>query len=305
VAFAGFRVQMEDALGSPVLSKAAAEGPAAAPAAAAATTLAAAAGGRGMTATAQKRMLQELLASPSDDSGNSTASQDSSLSPASATRFERGMSGVTGGSVAAAMEEPLDADVTSAAPAVAAECVSPLRNVTETAGSQQQQQEVVNSPTLSELGFVAASASADVAAAKRLQQQQQQEAEGSRRIQGADLAGLSFKQRLELLCSDGEEGESSDGCRAASSPGSCTGGRVEGGMNPTSPQSHDEPITTAAEAAAATHWDGEDVAQMASPGAHGSGMACCATQTTPHGLAQATAGDQVRHQMLELPSFCA
>lgn len=298
--FAGFSlltgVDAAEAPASPAIGLAA-PGVATAAAGPASAGPSAAGGGAGnVTATAQKRMLQELLGSPSDDS---EPSEDSSLSPASASHFQQQAADVglhEAASLGAVQELEQPAAVTGPTPA----CCSPARsNAGVSVGGQthqQQQQQVVSSPTLSELGFVAASASADVAAAKRLQQQQQEEAAG--RGRGADLDGLSFQQRLELLCADEEEDgeEVVVGTGAASTPGNGRVTRTE--QCSTSPRRAESPAGTAtaqpsAAAASAASWQLDAVHVESSAGVQGAGVACCATQTSPYSLAYASAGDQV------------
>lgn len=258
----------------------------------------AAGGGVGtVTATAQKRMLRELLGSPSDDS---EPSEDSSLSPASASHFQPQAADELGheaDSLGAVQELERPAALTGPTAA----CCSPARSDAGVSvggqTQQQQQQVVVSSPTLSELGFVAASASADMAAAKRLQQQQQEEATG--RGRGTDLDGLSFQQRLELLCADEEEGGEEEvvGAGAASTPGSACVTRTE--QCSMSPRRAESPAGTAtaqpsaAAAASAASWPFDAVQVESSAGVQGAGVACCATQTSPYSLAYASAGDQV------------
>jgi hypothetical protein len=84
------------------------------------------------------------------------------------------------------------------------------------------------SPTLSELGFVAASASADLALAKRIQLQQAAEQARAAGVPPSgssaqdDLADLTFEQRLSLLCA-GDEDEGDSGSKDA---GSADGSRL-------------------------------------------------------------------------------
>jgi hypothetical protein len=254
-------------------------------------------------------MLQELLGSPSDDS---EPSEDSSLSPASDSQFLQHAAadaeGQEADSQGGLQELGQSAAVTAAATAA---CCSPARsNAGVSVGAQthqQQQQEVVfNSPTLSELGFVAASASADVAAAKRLQQQQQQqqqEEEAAGRGKGADLDGLSFQQRLELLCADeeeedgGQEGEVACMGEQPSTPGSgplVTRTTEQCSMSPQGAESPAGPATAAQLSAAA---GSEASGQLQDAGdillGTSAGVTCHATQTSPYSQAYAGAGDQV------------
>lgn len=322
-AFAGFRVPTEqqqvaeDAIASPVMCSVAA-----APAvlttaghnSADKRAAAAAAGGCGVcaTATAQKRMLQDLLGSPSDESD---ISDDSSLSPASP--FE-----LRGGSVLRHGALHTGVGVHKEVVAEREECASPAPGATDGANvgqlQQQQEQLVANSPTLSELGFVAASASADVAAAKRLQQQQKQQEEqeavcsGGKDRGAADLAGLSFEQRLELLCSDDSSAGSDAGQRsAASTPGSQTRGAqgdfVQGSISIMSSQDvciNTGVAGTAGGAAADEYAGEEDAGDVESAGVQGAGVACCATQTSPYSLAYGGLGDQV-HAVCLFAGSCA
>jgi hypothetical protein len=176
------------------------------------------------------------------------------------------------------------------------------------------QQLMVSSPTLSELGFVAASASADVAAAKRLQQQKQ---EGGLGRTARDMDGLSFEQRLELLCAESGSGSPSssregnaslqvlqdadaapaadaaehqeEGAALASSSyvGSARGGDIDS-------------VASAAQAAA--NQPGA-MLSMVTAGVQGSSSACCATQTSPlpYGIGYTQVGSEswlTRHVLL-------
>lgn len=261
-----------------------------------------------MTATAQKRMLQELLGSPSDDS---EPSEDSSLSPASDSQFLQHAAADKGqGTDSQGTLQELGQSAAVAAAPLAA-CCSPARNGTgvsvgaQTHQQQQQQQQlVVNSPTLSELGFVAASASADVAAAKRLQQQQQEEEEAGRG-RGADLDGLSFQQRLELLCADEGEEQEEDGGQEEevvgtgeqpSTPGSgplvrrtteqCSTS-PQGAVSPAGPATATQLSAAAGSEASGQLQDAGDVLLSTS-----ASVTCHATQTSPYSLSYAGAGDQ-------------
>lgn len=275
VAFAGFRVAEryhteDEGISSPVASTRAAFGKAAE------------VGGMNhgaaapvVTATAQKKLLQQLLASPGDD-GASEASPESPL----------------------AAEEPSLPDTTTAhsalpAPGAAAALTVQLAGV----GAEEPGVGAVLSPTLSELGFVAASTSADVATAKRLQQEQQQQElrQGKSRAVAADLDGLSFEQRLDLLCA--EDAYSSEGS-PVQSLGAAAGGTSSGAGGSSSkwlgPSSNGGGGTHSAEG---TSTQEDEAALPGAPGLQGS-MACCATQTSPLPVGFAsTSQDWVRSGM--------
>jgi len=294
VAFAGFRVTErchteDEGISSPVASIRAAG------------SVAAEVGGINqgaaapvVTATAQKKLLQQLLASPGDDE----AFESSPESPLAA-------------------EEPRLPDTTTAAsaqpaPAAAAALTLELAGV----GAEGPGVDAVLSPTLSELGFVAASTSADVATAKRLQQEQQQQElrQGKSRGVAADLDGLSFEQRLDLLCA--EEASSSDGSPVALL-GAAAGGSMHQQQQQASQLAHSCSSTTSSggvgssskclapssnggvgpHSAEGTSTQEDEAAQTGAPGLQGS-MACCATQTSPLLVSLAsTPQDRVRSGM--------
>jgi hypothetical protein len=305
VAFAGFRVlAVPDQAGddpplSPVICGAP-TGPAAAGAATQTDTMALSVSAvcsvgqqaPAVTATAQKRMLQELLGSPSDEA--SEASPNTSEGNSSCVSDSLAVAPLSPGSgdavLPAAAASP--AVVHSAAALATVGCESPGQDGARVGGAQSPE---APSPTLSVLGFVEASASADVAATKRLQRQQQQE-QGGGRGKAADLAGLSFEQRLELLCAeDGSSSEASTSPQSLQSPAGTAAAIAAESVGGSSPCGSMRDAGAAAHGFAEDVGVGEENSQAVDSQAGSSSssrgmldrvqqsgsMACCATQTTP------------------------
>lgn len=263
------------------------------------------------TATAQKRMLRMLLDSPGD-SGGSCSGEPSPASPA-VPQLQS-----TAGAAAGPLYDQINPQSAEAEDGAAA-CQSPQQGTSDAGDMAHQKLQVVSSPTLSELGFVAASASADVADAKRLQQQQQKQEGGEGRAAG-DLDGLSFEQRLQLLCTD----------NGSASPSSSMDGSISPQPEQYANDANDASAADAAEqqeegpvAASSSHigsasgqevgWGASAVqaagnqpdtmSGMVSTGVHGSSSACCATQTSPlpYGVGPAQVGAEsllIRHALL-------